>query len=320
MEVISLFSGAGGLDLGFIQAGHKIVWANDIDKDAVDTYKKNIGDHIVLKDLKEISSNEIPNGDIVIGGFPCQGFSVANMTRGTDDERNTLYLEMLRIIKEKQPKFFLAENVKGILSLGKGSVIKMIVEDFEKAGYKVKYKLFNLADYGVPQKRERVIFVGVRNDINFEYDFPLPTHSENPKYDLFNQEKLNKWVSIGEALKGLPEPSEESTILNHVCSNYKVIENKNFTGHRMIDPTKPSPTILARGNGKGGVVVIHHPSNTRRMSVRETAIIQGFPMNHEFIGSKTSCYRQIGNAVPPIFAKKLANKFNLYLIEGENGK
>ncbi|ACK95857.1 DNA (cytosine-5-)-methyltransferase [Bacillus thuringiensis] len=312
MKVISLFSGAGGLDLGFVQAGHQIIWANDIDKDAVETYKKNLGNHIVLKDLKEVDTNDIPDADIVIGGFPCQGFSVANRNRGTGDERNTLYLEMLRVIRDKKPTFFVAENVKGILSLDKGSVIKMICKDFENAGYKVKYKLFNLADYGVPQKRERVIFIGVRNDMNFEYEFPMPTHEENPTFDLFNQNALQRWVSISEVLAGLPEPSEDSKILNHVCSNYKIIENKNFTGHRMINPDKPSPTILARGNGKGGVVVIHHPSNTRRMSVRETAIIQGFPMDFEFIGSKTSCYRQIGNAVPPIFGKQIAIQFNQF--------
>ncbi|USK86152.1 DNA cytosine methyltransferase [Peribacillus asahii] len=309
MKVISLFSGAGGLDLGFVQAGHEIVWANDIDKDAVETYKRNIGNHIVLKDLKEVHTSEIPDADIVIGGFPCQGFSVANMNRETNDERNSLYLEMLRVIKDKQPKFFVAENVKGILSLGKGSVIQMICEDFEKVGYRVKYKLFNLADYGVPQKRERVILIGVRNDLKCDVDFPLPTHDESPVWDLFNTNPLKKWISIGEALEGLPEPSEDSNIPNHVCSNYKVIKNKNFTGHRMIDPSKPSPTILARGNGKGGVVVIHHPNNHRRMSVRETAIIQGFPMDFEFIGSMTSCYRQIGNAVPPIFAHQLAEQF-----------
>lgn len=124
MKVVSLFSGAGGLDLGFIKAGHTIVWANDLYDDAVATYRKNIGNHIVDKDIREIPSEEIPDCDIVIGGFPCQGFSVANTKRHTADERNVLYKELLRVIKDKNPKFFLAENVKGILSLNKGESFK----------------------------------------------------------------------------------------------------------------------------------------------------------------------------------------------------
>ncbi|MEH7094488.1 DNA cytosine methyltransferase [Neobacillus vireti] len=302
MKVVSLFSGCGGLDLGFIQAGHEIIWANDIDFDAVETYKKNIGTHIIHRDLKEILSNQIPESDIVIGGFPCQGFSMANRFRVIDDERNSLYREFYRVIKDKQPRYFVAENVKGILSLGKGEVVKQIVEDFESAGYRVKYKLFNLADYGVPQSRQRVIFIGVRNDTHDDIMFPSPTYSKTAK------ENTKPWVTIGQALKDIPEPSEDCTLYNHVYSEYKVT-NRNFTGHRLVDPDKPSPTILARGNGGGGVVVIQHPKNHRRMSIRETAIIQTFPMDFIFTGSKTSCYRQIGNAVPPLFANLLAKNF-----------
>ncbi|USK86153.1 DNA cytosine methyltransferase [Peribacillus asahii] len=309
MKVISLFSGAGGMDLGFKQAGHEIVWANDLYEDAVETYRKNIGDHIVLKDLKEVQTSEIPDADIVIGGFPCQGFSVANMNRSVDDERNTLYLEMLRVIKDKQPKFFVAENVKGILSLGKGSVIKMICEDFEKAGYKVKYKLLNAADYGVPQTRQRVFIVGVRNDINFNYEYPNPSHQEESEYDLFNLDALPQWVTIGEALADIPEPEENHNLKNHVYSKYRLKFN-GYIGHRATNPNKPSPTITARGDHKGGAVINHHPNNHRRLSVREVAIIQSFPLDYEFIGSTTSCYRQIGNAVPPLLAWHVAKEFN----------
>lgn len=130
MKVVSLFSGAGGLDLGFIWAGHTIVWANDLFEDAVNTYRLNIGDHIVLNNIYNVQSDNIPDCDIVIGGFPCQGFSVANTGRHEDDERNKLYLEMIRVIKDKSPKFFLAENVKGILSIGKGQVFNNILNDF----------------------------------------------------------------------------------------------------------------------------------------------------------------------------------------------
>ena len=119
MRVVSLFSGAGGLDFGFIKAGHQILWANDLYRDAVETYQKNIGNHIVCEDISKISTSDIPDCDIVIGGFPCQGFSVANTKRHVDDERNVLYKQLLRVIRDKNPKFFLAENVKGILSIGK---------------------------------------------------------------------------------------------------------------------------------------------------------------------------------------------------------
>ena len=126
MRVVSLFSGAGGLDLGFKLAGNDIVWANDIDENACATYRENIGDHIVCEDIKDIDIKSIPDADIVIGGFPCQGFSLANLRRSIDDERNQLYKFFYSVIKTLKPKFFVAENVKGILSLGGGSVIHQI--------------------------------------------------------------------------------------------------------------------------------------------------------------------------------------------------
>lgn len=174
-KVLSLFSGAGGMDLGFIKAGFNVVWANDFFEEAVDTYKLNIGDHIVHGDITEIDGDQMPDDvDIVIGGFPCQGFSVANTRRSTDDKRNFLYKEMLRVIKEKKPAFFLAENVKGILSLDGGKVFKMIKGDFENLGYKVDAHVLNSAEYGVPQARERVVIMG--NRINIDNPFPKKTH------------------------------------------------------------------------------------------------------------------------------------------------
>jgi len=151
-----LFSGAGGLDIGFIWAGHEIVWANDIDKDAVETYKANIGEHIITGPIELIPSSAIPDCDIVIGGFPCQGFSIANMNRSPEDSRNKMYLELLRVIRDKQPKYFLAENVKGLTNLDKGKVLEMILGDFARAGYRVKDKVLDAADYGVPSRPEGI--------------------------------------------------------------------------------------------------------------------------------------------------------------------
>ncbi|MCC5791768.1 MAG: DNA cytosine methyltransferase [Legionellaceae bacterium] len=307
MKIVSLFSGAGGLDAGLIEAGHEIIWANDFDKDCVDTYRANIGNHILSGDIENVDSRLIPESDIIVGGFPCQGFSLANLKRFDKDERNRLYLEFLRIVKDKKPKWFLAENVRGILSLANGEAIKKIETDFSLAGYRVQKKLLNTADFGVPQTRYRVIIVGTRSDLpnNLNYYYPKPTHSKK------GEGNLKTWVSVGEALQQIPEPDSNHALPNHIFSQYKVT-NRNFTGHRTTDPDKPSPTILARGNGKGGVCALQHPKNHRRMSVREQAIIQTFPANFEFHGSMSSCYRQVGNAVPVLFGKHLGITFRIF--------
>lgn len=305
MKVVSLFSGAGGLDYGFHMAGHEVIWANDLYEDAVETYRKNMGNHIVCEDISKIDAKNIPDCDIVIGGFPCQGFSVANMKRHVDDERNALYKQLIRVIAEKKPKFFLAENVKGLTNLGKGEVFKMIIKDFENLGYCVKYKVLNAADYGVPQTRQRVFIVGVRNDVKWEYEFPAPTHDKN------EANGLAKWVSVSEALEDIPDPDLENDLPNHTYSKYKLNIN-GYIGHRLLDPTKPAPTVTARGDNKGGVVIHPHPNGQRRMSCRELATVQSFPLHYEFAGNNSSVYRQIGNAVPPLLACAVAKVFCNY--------
>jgi DNA (cytosine-5)-methyltransferase 1 len=295
MKVISLFCGAGGMDIGFIKAGHKVVWANDFDKDSCETYKKNIGHSPVCEDISKIPSKSIPEGDIVIGGFPCQGFSLANPYRKKGDERNKLYLEMLRVIKDKKPKYFVGENVTGLCSIGgyenkedkkkgMGRVLKMIIKDFENAGYSVEWKILNAAEFGVPQTRRRVLILGTRKDISKKLKHPSPKYSKD------------KWKTVGEALEGLPlEPT--SKIPNHIGTAHKVKINGHL-GNRETRTDKPSPTIVGRGGGTGGPVIIPHPSRIRRMTVRETARLQSFPDNFVFEGAITSQYRQIGNAVP----------------------
>jgi len=213
-KVVSLFSGCGGLDLGFINQGFEVIWANDFYEDAVETYKKNIGNHITLKDITKVSSDEIPNDfDVLLGGFPCQGFSIANKKRHVLDERNFLYKEMLRIIKDKKPKFFVAENVKGILSIGGGEVIKMIIEDFKNLGYEVDYKLTNAAQYGVPQFRERVFIIG--NRIGVKNIFPEPTHGKDKKPYITVKEVIENlsdlWISYE------PQKHHGETIYNHIA-------------------------------------------------------------------------------------------------------
>ncbi len=303
MKIISLFSGAGGLDLGLIQAGNEIVWANDMDPNAVATYRKNIGEHIVLGDINDQDLVAIPEGDVVVGGFPCQGFSQANRFRMLEDDRNALYRFFLEVIRIKQPKFFIAENVKGILTLGKGQAIQQILADFEAAGYDTELRLINMADYGVPETRQRVIMVGQNIKISAGrlFHFPVPAYNKN------GSDGLKKWVSIEDAIGHFPDPDEPNGILNHDYSKYKV-EYRDYTAHRKTDPGKPSPTILARGNGGGGVCAIPHYNGKRRLTVRESASIQTFPEDFEFCGSRGSCYRQIGNAVPVLYAKLLGQE------------
>ena len=183
--VVSLFAGAGGMDLGFKESGFKIIWANDNDPDCVATYRKNIGAEIVFGDIERIDLNSIPQADVVIGGFPCQGFSIANMNRIVDDKRNVLYRYFVRIIAKTKPKFFVAENVKGILSIGKGAVFEKILGDFSNAGYECRHALLNASHYGVPQSRERVVILGVRDDLEVSIDFPpRVTHSKEGCFGL----------------------------------------------------------------------------------------------------------------------------------------
>lgn len=190
-KVVSLFSWCWWLDLWFINAWYEVIWANDIFPEAVETYKNNIWNHIILWDITKIESSEIPDDfDILLWWFPCQGFSVANNKRSMEDKRNFLYKEILRILKDKKPKFFLAENVKWLLSMQKWKVIEMIIKDFEEIWYNVDYKVLNSADYWVPQQRERVIIIW--NRIWVENIFPEPTHKwrhitvEDVVWDLAN--------------------------------------------------------------------------------------------------------------------------------------
>ncbi len=299
MNIVSLFSGAGGLDLGLQQAGNNIIWANDIDSDAVATYRKNIGNNIIEADIKNIDIASIPNADAVVGGFPCQGFSMANIKRSINDERNLLYVFFYQTVKQKQPKFFIAENVKGILSLGDGSIVRQIISDFNEAGYIVEIHKVNMADYGVPQHRERVIFIGQRRDLGDKmlYRFPEATYSKDGKLRPL-------WKSIKDALDNVNINKDDP---NNYGSNYKFTP-RNFTAHRVTDPDKPCPTILARGNGKGGVCAIPHYNGKRRLTIRESAIIQTFPNDFVFVGKMGSCYRQIGNAVPVDFGRILGKE------------
>jgi len=298
MRVISLFSGCGGLDLGFKQAGFDIVWANDFDKEAVESYRANIGDHIVHDSIYNIDTDTIPDGDILIGGFPCLGFTVAKgKSRELNCDYNQLFSEYARVLKAKQPKYFVVENVTGIKS-GKefnDFFHDVILESFISCGigYKVKYETILSSDLGVPQNRKRVIIFGTRNDIEKEPNFPSKVVEEK--------------LTLRDAIFDLPR-EYNLEIPNHIGNKHKVKINA-YVGNRQLDWDKPSPTITGRGSRSGGAVIHPHPDRHRRLSVRECARIQSFPDDFVFRGSNGACYAQIGNAVPPIMSFFIANQF-----------
>lgn len=302
IKIVSLFAGCGGLDFGFHNnSKYKHVLVNDFDKDACDTYEHNFGIKPICCDVKKLT--DIPDFDLLIGGFPCQGFSMANPYRTENDERNLLYLEILRILNEKKPSYFILENVKGILNMGgydteldkknkTGRIVKNILEDLKMCGYKVQHKLFELKKFNVPQKRERVIFIGVRNDIDLEINWPIGSNTE---------------LTLKDAIGDLPIEYINET--QHIGTKHKCNVN-GFLGNRELKWDEPSPTITGRGGGSGGPVIHNHPSLKRRLTIRECARIQTFPDNFMFKGSVSSMYKQIGNAVPCNFSVYLSKIFN----------
>lgn len=300
-RVASLFAGCGGLDFGFHKnASYEHVFINDFDSDACDTYEKFFHMKPTCCDIKKIET--IPDCDLLIGGFPCQGFSMANPYRNEKDERNDLYLEILRLLRLKQPSYFLLENVKGLLNMGgyetkedktnhEGKIMKIIMEELRNCGYKVMFKLFDIKQYNVPQKRQRVIIIGVKNSISFEPVWP---------------DSSDKELTLKDAIGDLP--LEYNPEMQHVGTKHKC-NVSGYVGNRELKWEEPSPTITGRGGGSGGPVIHNHPSLKRRLTVRECARIQTFPDDFMFVGSISSMYKQIGNAVPCKFSEYLSKIF-----------
>jgi len=301
VRIISTFSAPGGLDYGLVKAGHTIAWACDKDGDATQTYAKNVSNDIVTGDIRKVSAEDIPEADVVVGGFPCLGFTIANLQRKIEDERNCLFLQLLRIVEAKKPKYVLMENVPGILSLGKGLIVEEILKLFQDIGYDIYYEILNAADYGVPEVRHRVLFFGKRKNLEKHVVPPQPTHVVNPVMRL-DGVMLKKWVTVREAIGDLPEPNHN--IPNHQGTKHRV-KITGYIGNRPTAWDKPSPTITGRGSRTGGPVIIPHPNLHRRLTVRECARLQSFPDDFIFYGSISAQYAQVGNAVPPLMAYHL---------------
>lgn len=321
IKIISLFSGCGGLDLGFEQVGdYKTVWANDFKHEACETFRNHFGNVILEGDIEQVdpyTDKNIPDCDIVLGGFPCQDFSIIWKRPGLDGERGNLYKSFLRFVDAKKPKAFVAENVKGILTANKRKAIRQIIEDFQNIapGYVVIPHLYNFAEYGVPEYRERVLIVGIRSDIGFDFKHPKPTHGTTSG--------LLPLVTVGDAFEGVekvPFNNEQLRVTERTKTIISLIpEGGNFTSipkdspyyvkgmishvYRRIHRNEPSKTIIAAGGG--GTWGYHFPEN-RPLTNRERARIQSFPDDFVFFGNTTEVRRQIGNAVPPVGVHALA--------------
>ena len=179
MKLVSFFAGAGGLDLGFKKAGFDLIWANEFDKEIWETYEKNHPETILdRRSIVDIDEDEVPECDGIVGGPPCQSWSEAGSLRGIKDKRGQLFFEFIRILKAKQPKFFLAENVSGMLLVRHKEALQNIKDLFQEAGYNLSFNMLNASDYNVPQDRQRVFFIGIRKDLDFKFEFPTKTFSK----------------------------------------------------------------------------------------------------------------------------------------------
>lgn len=327
MQLISLFSGAGGLDLGFEQAGFEIVMANEFDKTIWDTYEKNHKAPLIKGDIRKINSSEFPDCTGIIGGPPCQSWSEAGALRGIEDERGQLFFDYIRILKDKKPKFFVAENVSGMMAKRHTLAVDNIVQLFEDAGYDVFIDLVNAHNYGVPQDRKRVFYTGFRKDLNVVgFKFPEPIDENDKKYlkDAIYDLKDN----------AIPARDKNKTngdncyIPNHeyFIGNYSTIY---MSRNRVRSWDEPSFTIQASGRQAPqhpqAPVMVKFDKNDcrfvegkeelyRRLSVRECARIQTFPDDFEFIYENVNDgYKMIGNAVPVELARVLAKEIKKYL-------
>lgn len=329
--VAIMFAGGGGDALGFVSAGFNLVFANDSNPDACKTLKQRYGEEVIHKgNIKNVSNFRKSN--VISGGFPCQGFSVAG-PRKTSDERNNLYQYLKKSIEQVKPEFFVAENVKGFVTLGEkggkqffkngkiqrlGKTSQAIIDELESVGYAVYYELHNTKHFGIPQDRERIIIVGVRNDIDFKFKFPRPItdgismeeygikkikvneddiyrESKGDKKDYFSsrymsRNRIRKWNQPSFTI-----PAEASQV--PACPDC----TKMWGDDKMSDM---SDEEMVKGFEQ---YKKHVAKDLRRLSWRQCAAIQGFPQNYKFAGDIVSIYKQIGNAVPPKLMQQIAN-------------
>ena len=316
-KIASFFSGAGGLDLGFEQAGFNIVFANEYDKDIWATYEHNHPKTVLDKrSITLIDENEVPNCDGIIGGPPCQSWSEGGARRGINDKRGQLFFDFIRILEAKKPAFFLAENVSGMLAARHKEALDNIKETFKDAGYDLHFKLLNATDFGIAQDRKRVIFIGFRTDLHIDYSFPDPIREGKKNLeDIIQDLEHNAVPALNKS-----KPNPDIKVENHEYMTGG-FSSMYMSRNRVRAWDEPSFTIQA-----GGRHAPIHPSapkmikleqdkfmfspngEYRRLSVRECARIQSFQDNFIFkYNDVNHGYKMIGNAVNVDFAKILAD-------------
>lgn len=318
LKVASLFCGCGGTDVGLLgnfdflgkhyaSNNMEIVYANDIDDNACRIFEENFGIKPDNRDIRQINSNELPDFDILTGGFPCQSFSIIaqNPKRlGVKDDRGKLFFEMCRILRDKQPKCFIAENVKGLLTANQKSAFPLIMEEFKNSGYDVKYMVLNSANYGVPQKRERVIIVGFRKDLHIDFTFPNQVITDE---DLF--EPLKKVID---------NTVDEKYYFSERAVEGMMKKREKMNKGRAQDIEKPCNTVgahLAKVSLNSTDPVLMNGNRYRRFTPREVARIQSFPEKFSLVGTESAQYRALGNAIPPVMIWYVANKVQNSLFE-----
>lgn len=322
MKIVSLFAGAGGLDLGFKKAGFDIVWANEYDKEIWETYEKNHPEtYLDTRSITRIEPNEIPDCDGIIGGPPCQSWSEAGALRGIDDNRGQLFFDFIRILEAKQPLFFLAENVSGMLLTRHKEAMDNIKNHFRQAGigYELSVQLLNAKNFGVPQDRKRLFFVGIRKDIGFKFSFP----KGNNNYIYLKKAIGDLQETVLPAKEGNYTNGEKCLIPNHEYMNggfssiymsrnrVRSWDEVSFTiqaggRHAPLHPQAPKMKFIEQNKREfiGGKEHLY-----RRLSVRECARVQTFPDNFVFFYKNLAAgYKMIGNAVPVRLAFTIAKK------------
>lgn len=304
-KYIDLFAGIGGIRRPYQKLGGTCVFSSEIDKFAIQTYEANWGE-TPSGDITKIDEKDIPKFDILLAGFPCQAFSIAGKRKGFDDTRGTMFFEIERILEYHNPKCFMLENVKGLLSHDKGNTFRVMKDILEnKLGYKIYYQVLNAKDFGVPQNRERIIIVGFKNhDIQFE--FPKPSGIKTKLGDILEKDVPEKYT-ISDKIWASHQRRKEM----HKAKG-------NGFGYSLFNENSPyTSTISARYYKDGSEILIEQKDkNPRKLTPREAARLQGFPDDFKLVVSDLQCYKQFGNSVPTKMIEAVANNVIKALEDG----
>lgn len=319
LSIVSLFSGIGGLDLGFIYSGYNLIWANDFDKNAVKTYSSNVDKNIIEGDITEIYK-EIPQSDVLIGGFPCQPFSMMGKQKGFNDERGTLFFTIQKIIElhKQRPKILVLENVKNLLTHNHGKTFKKMKGILEDLGYIVHAKVIDTKDFGLPQTRRRVFVVAflksVFGDKAYEYQYPKERQLQTSVFDLLDKDVSNKYFL---SKKILPTILADGSGNYHSKSeiNLKIARPLTATMHKMHRANQDNYYRDQQNRNKFEDTPERPISDVRRLTPNECRKLQGFPSDWKFVVSDTQSYREFGNAVSVNVSYAVAQSINNFLKE-----